>query len=179
MFCPNCGNNCGDAIFCADCGTKLNIFYESAEHNSFEDVMFLCDELLGEGNTPPKAPISDEEFVRDLNSLIQELEQEKLTLHQELEKRRPHTWSFKYQRARAGISHNVVCPKCGSNNISRNDRDFLDGNPYLYAGFIYNRSIMPTLFILVYALILRFRQSKYWRQCICNTCGKKWVPKKE
>lgn len=23
MFCPNCGNNCGDARFCSSCGTKL------------------------------------------------------------------------------------------------------------------------------------------------------------
>ena len=23
MFCPNCGNNCGNANFCASCGTKL------------------------------------------------------------------------------------------------------------------------------------------------------------
>lgn len=25
MFCPNCGNNCGDAKFCSECGTKLEI----------------------------------------------------------------------------------------------------------------------------------------------------------
>lgn len=24
MFCPNCGNNCGDAKFCTECGTKLH-----------------------------------------------------------------------------------------------------------------------------------------------------------
>lgn len=23
MFCPNCGNNCGDARFCSSCGTQL------------------------------------------------------------------------------------------------------------------------------------------------------------
>ena len=23
MFCPNCGNNCGDAKFCSNCGQKL------------------------------------------------------------------------------------------------------------------------------------------------------------
>lgn len=23
MFCPNCGNNCGDAKFCSECGTRL------------------------------------------------------------------------------------------------------------------------------------------------------------
>lgn len=25
MFCPNCGNNCGDAKFCPECGTKLDV----------------------------------------------------------------------------------------------------------------------------------------------------------
>ncbi len=25
MFCPNCGNDCGDAKFCSECGTKLDV----------------------------------------------------------------------------------------------------------------------------------------------------------
>lgn len=38
MFCPNCGNNCGDAKFCSNCGTALKAV--SAQSTKAEDGNF-------------------------------------------------------------------------------------------------------------------------------------------
>lgn len=37
MFCPNCGNNCGDANFCSKCGAKLNDNISVASNHSVND----------------------------------------------------------------------------------------------------------------------------------------------
>lgn len=34
MFCPNCGNNCGESNFCSNCGTKLNVQNQTSTNPS-------------------------------------------------------------------------------------------------------------------------------------------------
>ena len=42
MFCPNCGNNCGDARFCPSCGTKLQQAADPATQSGEWKVGMPC-----------------------------------------------------------------------------------------------------------------------------------------
>ena len=49
MFCPNCGNNCGDARFCPSCGTKLQQVAAPAVQSGEWKVGMPCPHCGGTG----------------------------------------------------------------------------------------------------------------------------------
>lgn len=187
MFCPNCGNDCGDARFCPSCGTKLMHNGSALENESFKDVMMRCDELLGEefeSIMQKHSPESKEDRVADhqdtpaideeLFKGFQKAEQENVSFEQEMKKRRPYTSAFRQYRAQVGLSDEIVCPQCGSNNVSTYKRD-----EYWSNIFLYTRPARSFIVIVLIRKISEYIRTRFfYPECICLNCEKIWYPKK-
>ena len=190
MFCPNCGNNCGDARFCFVCGTQLRSDGKSFEDDSFKDVMLLCDEFLGDelepilqehkverpnnhADTSENTTVSVDQFIKDLKPLIQKQEKPNHSLIDEMEKRRIHTEAFQYGRRAHGLPTDLVCPKCGSTYIF-----ILRSKLYYYFAERYTdiglRNIATILLDIIIAILKAIRYKIFGKKLFCARCRYTW-----
>ena len=163
MFCPNCGNNCGDANFCSNCGHQLKevtaVLDEKAKMlqryekykvkgNKLATVRAILKGTKGTGMSYEEAvTIADELFIDELPP----------TRTSERDKKR---------KAAMDAAGQVYCPKCLSTSITANQK-----------GFGFGRAAIGAAVGLDVGLIAGGIGSKKVI-CTCLKCGHQWKPRR-
>lgn len=188
MFCPNCGNNCGDANFCSECGTKLGVqdyfsadppkktaptsIYQPVIINGQEVDLFKVVCKYGVNNERAysylkhKFGVSKKQAKELLEPYYTPMDANKLTTKKlfseaakELSEKNANGMNRKSELEASG---QVYCPKCLSTSITANQK-----------GFGFGRGAIGAAVGLDVGLIAGGIGSKKVI-CTCLKCGYQW-----
>lgn len=150
MFCPNCGNNCGDANFCSRCGhdlkgTVVAVSATNEVRDERAEMIRKYEKYMPNKLAAIKALMDDTGMnLKDADRTIKEL------FKSELEN-----------------SDQVRCPNCRSTSISANQK-----------GFGFGRAAIGAAFGLDVGLLVGGIGAKKVI-CTCLNCGYQWKPGKK
>lgn len=168
MFCPNCGNNCGDANYCSNCGTRLKetVATVSAANSTsderaemirrYEKYKVKGNKIKTIGAIEKGAGVSFDEAMLIADELFSD----------ELPPMRTYERDQK-KKAEMDAAGQVYCPKCLSTSISANPK-----------GFGWGRGAIGASVGLDVGLITGGIGSKKVI-CTCLKCGYQWKPGKK
>lgn len=161
MFCPNCGNNCGNANFCPNCGTNLKgvVISVSAANNTPDE---RTEMIRRYGQYMPNRIAAIKAFRTDTGMGLKEAKQAIDDLFG-VDPAANNSFMMRAQKkAELNKSGQIYCPKCLSTSISADKKDFgigkavvgasIIGGIGLTAGNIGSRKII----------------------CTCLNCGYQW-----
>ena len=162
MFCPNCGNDCGDANFCSNCGRQLkDAVTVSVADNSpdertelihkYEKYKVKGNKIKTIGAIEKGAGVSFDEAMLIADELFSD----------ELPPMRTYERDQK-KKAEMDAAGQVYCPKCLSTSISANQK-----------GFGFGRAAIGAAVGLDVGLIAGGIGSKKVI-CTCLKCGYQW-----
>ncbi len=155
MFCPNCGNDCGNANFCPNCGTNLKgvvVTVSAADdtpHESpkkFRRYRYMPNELAAIKALRADTGMS----LAEARQIIDDHFYEAVTKNPALTRAQ--------KKADLNKSGQVYCPKCLSTSVSANPKGFgcvrgaTDAADGMIAGGIGSKKVI----------------------CTCLKCGHKW-----
>lgn len=133
MFCPNCGNDCGDAKFCSECGWDLRgvrIKNCAPEVENKRDISYYYNMYAPNKEAAIVALRADTgmsafEAMQAINILFGE--DQCADACESAQTQFPSTSKkeyFRSKRAELDATGQVYCPKCLSTNISANRKGF-------------------------------------------------------
>lgn len=166
MFCPNCGNNCGDANFCSSCGTRLkevvtastadSVLDEKAELvRRYEKYKVKGNKIKTIGAIRKGTGLSKDEVMLIADELFIDEMPPMRTYERDQKK-----------KAEMDAAGKVYCPKCLSTSVSANQK-----------GFGFARGAIGAVVGLDVGLIAGGIGSKKVI-CTCLKCGYQWKPGK-
>lgn len=179
MFCPSCGNDCGDANFCSNCGYNLkgngqpspvaksgpDMEYYFKKYG--QDRIGAIKELRIEtGWSLIEAKAEIDKYFN--NKQAHSIENDPNVALRELKRAiNPPKAAFNEKKAELDASGQVYCPKCLSTSVTANQKGF---------GFV--RGALGAAVGLDVGLIAGGIGSKKVI-CTCLKCGYKWKPGKK
>lgn len=149
MFCPNCGNDCGDANFCSNCGCNLKgaVVTVSTSDNAPDEKAEMArryekykkrDKMGAIAAFRKDTGVSLDEAIKTIDELFSDVMPP------------TRTWAWeKKRRAELNASGQAYCPKCLSTSVSANRRGYS-----LVWGFVGSNKVI----------------------CTCLKCGHRWKP---
>lgn len=181
MFCPNCGNNCGDANFCPNCGCNLKgtvITVSTADNVPDErtEMIQRYEKYMPNKLAAIKALREDTGMgLKEAKEIIDELfgENQKSSYPSASDLDQLSWYPGKKKADRRSkieeleASGQVYCPKCLSTSVSANKKGF---------GFV--RGALGAYIGLDVGLITGGIGSKKVI-CTCLKCGYQWKPGKK
>ena len=185
MFCPSCGNNCGDANFCSNCGTRLNVartYSVATEKANAPKSIYQANingreinllRVVGEYGADTSRVYSylkreygiSKEQAKELLAPFkaqEETNRQKQTFKGLVRDVANETGSEMAQKAKMDAAGQIYCPKCLSTSISANQK-----------GFSVGRAAMGAAVGLEVGLIAGGIGSKKVI-CTCLKCGHQW-----
>lgn len=169
MFCPNCGNDCGNAKFCSECGTKLNsnnsvkpdlenglpsIFQTDTDGKEINMLHVVCKYGTNTGRAYG--------YLKREYGVSKKQAKELFKQYKEQVASNNVSYTGVSRRTQLEESGQVYCPKCLSTSISANQK-----------GFGFARGAIGATIGLDVGLIAGGIGSKKVI-CTCLKCGHQW-----
>lgn len=179
MFCPNCGNDCGEANFCSNCGHDLgrnsqpssiaksgpDMEYYFSKYG--KDRIGAIQELRIETGWSPMVAKAEIDKYFDQKQSVSCASAPDSALREVKKALNLKKSAFKEKKADLDASGQVYCPKCLSTSVTANQK-----------GFGFARGALGASIGLDVGLIAGGIGSKKVI-CTCLKCGYQWKPGKK